>query len=205
MRALLLLLAACSGEPDEAPAAQPPRLVGGEAETSDPRDDTRVPDEEDTDRAVTEDTWTYLDPAIGRTALDGVWTGTFELTEVVIATENPKCAGVATFTIDGDGPRHVIAQFSCTTWDPNISLLPGGLGRDYGELFGVGFASLTASDLSKFRMDLAMAADAMITFNAEGVLVKDEGGALVIDWEDVVGVLGIRTGHKLSASLTRAP
>lgn len=204
MRVLLLWLAACSTGSTEAPAEQPPRLVGGVVEEEDPRDDTREPVEEDTDGGgLAEDTWTYLDAPIGPTALDGVWAGAFELTEVVIATENPKCFGTMTLTIDGRGPRHVIAEFSCTDWNPNISLLPGGLGREYGELFGVGFGTLNPADLSKFRIDVAMAADAMITFIADDIQVKEEAGTLIIDWEYVLGVLGIRTGHKLSATLSK--
>lgn len=205
MRPLLLLFSACTTGSTEPPPEQPPRLIGGEAEVEDPRDDTREPDVEDSDVPSSgEDTWTYVDVPIGRTAIDGHWTGTFELTEVVIATENPKCAGVVDLTIDGNGPRHVVATFSCARWDPNISLLPGGLGREYGELFGVGFATLDPDDLSKFRLDVAMAADAMITFDAESILVKDADGVFTVDWEYVVGVLGIRTGHKLSASISRA-
>jgi hypothetical protein len=171
-------------------------------DTEPPDSDTAVPWTGDTDLAsFTRDTFPVTDDPIGATALDGTWTGTFDLTEFVpITGGRPHCAGTVQLVIDGNAPRHVVATFAGEPWDPNL-----GIGRPYGLLTGIGYATLDPGDLTKFVLQAALGATNMATFDANRVRVSVTDDHLVTDYDDVTGIGVIKAGHQLTFDLVRAP
>lgn len=205
MRGWWIVLAAwaCEGETATDSGADTKASPDGPDEV-----DSREPVARDTftsfDTDDPRDTWTPLDPAIGATPLAGTWVGTFELTEeIAVFNDTPKCEGAAELTIDGDASRHVVATFSCGTWDPNVDLLPGQFDAPYGELTGVGFGTIDPADPLKFRLDMSLVASAMIPVDLDRVLVRQEEEVLVLDWDNFAGVGPLRVGHRVQATFTR--
>lgn len=195
-------------------------LIGcGALRAPDPVDDTDAPgvdtiearpprDEGDTawppfDTGRLDDPGTTLDANIGTTALDGVWAGTFSISETMpFIARDPACIGEVSFVIDGTATRHVQATFTCTNWDPNATLL--GFDVGYGDLFGVGFATLDPANLDRFRMDISLGAPRMLPADFLGGLVRVVDDTLTMHIDTVVGIGGLSTGHIVDATLTRA-
>lgn len=148
------------------------------------------------------DTPTYGDPDIGPTVLDGTWVGTFELRNVVpLFATNPLCVGDVTFSFDGTAYRHGRASFSCTHWDPNFDGL-GGLTR-YGDLDGIGLATLDPGDLSQVSFDFFLRAPNMLDFDKRGVVATIDGDTLTVDYDAVTGAGTLREGFRLDITATR--
>lgn len=152
----------------------------------------------DTASTLPDETASVLDTPIGPTALDGTWTGTFTYLEVGPIGKDPLCPGEVTMHISGDAPRHVSAQWTCTHWEQNTSI---GLG--YARLDGYTFATLDPADLSRFRLDGAFGARNMQTWEFDSRPMLVDGDTLTLDLDAIVGVGALRSGHKLTASLTR--
>jgi hypothetical protein len=196
-----LLVVGCSyGAP---PAADTDTDVVGDDVTGGDSD-TAVPWTGETDlSSFTSDTFPVVDDPIGPTALDGAWAGTFELDEVLpLSNKEPHCAGTVTMTIDGRAPRHVVAEFACPTWDPNLPETL--LYHPYGPVSGIGFATLDPADLSGFVLQAALGATYMATLDANRVKVQVADDHLVGTFDDVKGIGTLKSGRKLTFDLARA-
>ncbi|MCB9666338.1 MAG: hypothetical protein H6732_19665 [Alphaproteobacteria bacterium] len=201
MRSILgpvLIAAGCAGAAD-GPADD--TTDDGTDDTGGParRDDTaidwsRAPGQGDRGEDVSR-----TDAPIGPTALDGRWTGTFTLTEVIpFGIVNPVCAGTASLVVDGKAARHVIAELACPTWDPKNTL-----GAPYGPIVGVGFGTLDPAAPVPFRLDLGLGAKNKETVNAEGAVARLDGDLLTVRYDDVFGIGQLKAGHRVVMEVRR--
>jgi hypothetical protein len=145
-----------------------------------------------------------FDSDIGATALDGTWTGSFVFVDVwpdLLVKEDPRCEGTVELVIDGTADRHVMAEMRCDTWDPNFKLgaLPAALAGPYGDLEGIGFATLDPADLTEFRLDVSIVATNMSPFTRK-VRIRAVDDTLVMDFDSV----SVGTGQRVSFTATRA-
>ncbi|MCB9681989.1 MAG: hypothetical protein H6733_11015 [Alphaproteobacteria bacterium] len=137
------------------------------------------------------------DPHLGVTPLDGTWTGTYVYKEFLLGTLQAACFGEVTLTIDGDGFRHVSGQLPCTVWDPNFNLIPGNL-ESYGDVNGYAYATLSATDFSRFQLAVQLTAVNMQEWD-QSVRIDVDGDAMTGRYDS--RTLG--TGQKFDIDLVR--
>jgi len=145
-------------------------------------------------------TLSVTDDPIGPTALDGVWLGDLDFTEVFTPGADPHVLGTVTLLISGDAERHVIFRAEARGWDPQVPI-----GRPYGPLTGIGFATLDPADLTSFRLDLTFGAPQKAIYSKNAVRVRLIDDALTMSLDDVVGVGAFQFGHRITWTATRAP